>query len=422
MAKRTLLDHPKLARLIRRLGRGRLVAIGALELVWHFTARFAPSGAIGAYDDAEIEEWIGWDGPPGTLIESLCSSGWLDVDPTHRLLVHDWPDHCDDSVHATLARRRQYFADGTPPRLRGLYSHERAEATAYYQHQPLPPPPALPMDSPWPMPSTSLSSPHGIPTGHPAVPCPAMPCHTPPLSAAAKGVCEDRSGGGTPPPRGPSPPTRVADPPAPTTGGAAGDPIPDVASFLDRFYRLLVGLPTGTLLVPHPSRHERETAAAILDTLGPVRTAGALPRIIAELRRAWPEAKRFAASVPYWNALLARQAAAGAAAAAREAETARRRAEAEAARQRRQDERQQLERIRPYWLALDPDERRRRLEAELARLPGLAHAPQAAEEFALFALAHEIGSSRTLAPETPHAPIAPDPRPQPAAPDPRARL
>ena len=109
--KREATSKAKFALLARRIG--RLVAAGALELTWHFTAMNRPQGDIGnGFTDEEIESLIGWEGESGKLIEAMIATGWIDRHPTARLVVHGWSEHAEDGVHTMLARRRQRFIDG----------------------------------------------------------------------------------------------------------------------------------------------------------------------------------------------------------------------------------------------------------------------------------------------------------------------
>ena len=109
MALRAVPDHPKFADLKSRLKCGRLVALGALESVWHFCGRFTPQGNIGKYADHAIEAWVEWEGQPGELIAALVAAGWLDLDPDYRLVVHDWPDHADQATKLALKRKELGF-------------------------------------------------------------------------------------------------------------------------------------------------------------------------------------------------------------------------------------------------------------------------------------------------------------------------
>lgn len=107
--KRGTLEHPKLVELRDRLRVRRPTAVGYLEMLWHFTARFAPQGDIGRYSDRRIEAALDWSGGPGKLVDTLVNAGWLDRHPKWRLLVHDWHDHADDSVRKRLARYKLPF-------------------------------------------------------------------------------------------------------------------------------------------------------------------------------------------------------------------------------------------------------------------------------------------------------------------------
>jgi hypothetical protein len=109
MALRAVPDHPKFADLKARLSRPRCVTLGCLEAIWHFTGRFTPQGNIGKYSDEAIEAWVEWDGKPGALISALVGAGWLDEDPVHRLLVHDWAQHADKATKLSLQRTKTSF-------------------------------------------------------------------------------------------------------------------------------------------------------------------------------------------------------------------------------------------------------------------------------------------------------------------------
>ena len=106
--KRGTLEHPKTVRLSRILDIERWGAIGLLEGLWHFAARYAIQGDIGRWSNQEIADGIGWHGKHGTpdaLIAALVEARFLDESPEHRLLIHDWADHCDESVRKTLKSR-----------------------------------------------------------------------------------------------------------------------------------------------------------------------------------------------------------------------------------------------------------------------------------------------------------------------------
>jgi hypothetical protein len=116
--KRGATEHPKLLDLCSRLGLHKYEAVGILETLWHFTAKFAPQGDIGKYSDAAIAKAVGWQRPTGTkgvtpecrLSDALVSAGWLDRHPLYRLIVHDWEDHADQTLRRFLASRKLAFA------------------------------------------------------------------------------------------------------------------------------------------------------------------------------------------------------------------------------------------------------------------------------------------------------------------------
>ena len=115
--KRGTPRNPKLADLQARLNISLPEAVGILELMWHFTAEFAPQGNIGKHSDKAIAKAVGWQRPTGArgvtpeckLSEALVASKWLEPHSIHRLIVHDWPDHADQSVTRKLARQKLDF-------------------------------------------------------------------------------------------------------------------------------------------------------------------------------------------------------------------------------------------------------------------------------------------------------------------------
>ena len=90
----------------------RVAAVGHLELLWHFSQQYAPAGDIGKWTDGDIEEACEWAGEPGDLVGALVAEGFLDACETHRLLVHDWPDHCPRFLSERVRRDTLTFAAG----------------------------------------------------------------------------------------------------------------------------------------------------------------------------------------------------------------------------------------------------------------------------------------------------------------------
>jgi hypothetical protein len=114
--KREAITHPKMGTLAKRLARvnGRAIARGVLEGLWHLAGQHAPDGNLTRFSSAEIAEFIGWDENPEELVNVLVETRWLDR-VADRLVVHDWSDHADGSVHKKLARAKLFFADGRAP-------------------------------------------------------------------------------------------------------------------------------------------------------------------------------------------------------------------------------------------------------------------------------------------------------------------
>lgn len=103
-----------------------------MELLWHWVAEYLPRGDVGKSENWEIAAAVHWKGDPDELLAALVAEHWLDESPTCRLIVHDWSEHCEESVHTRLARSREHFADGTRPRLGKLGGAEREAAENFY--------------------------------------------------------------------------------------------------------------------------------------------------------------------------------------------------------------------------------------------------------------------------------------------------
>ncbi len=119
-------------RLCRRLRIPTWQAVGLLESTWHVTARETPAGNIGKLSNEDIALAIDYDADESELISALVETGWVDADDNHRLVIHDWSHHADDATHMKLARARQFFADGQPPKLTRLAGIERKAAEEFY--------------------------------------------------------------------------------------------------------------------------------------------------------------------------------------------------------------------------------------------------------------------------------------------------
>lgn len=142
--KRGTIEHPKMLELSRLLGVKRYIAVGILESLWHWAAKYTPKGDIGKYSDEAIADGIGWDSDDAQhLIQSFVESRWVDRTDQHRLVVHDWSHHADYTLHARIARQREWFADGSIPSFNNLKGNkgsgendktEREDARLYYEN------------------------------------------------------------------------------------------------------------------------------------------------------------------------------------------------------------------------------------------------------------------------------------------------
>ena len=130
--KREALQHTKIKRLCRRMNIPLWQAVGLLETLWHVTARETPCGDIGKLTDEHIALALDFRGNETEMIENLIACGWLDRDEAHRLVIHDWFDHAEDSIHMKLARRGEFFVNNRAPKLNRLPAEERAKAAKFY--------------------------------------------------------------------------------------------------------------------------------------------------------------------------------------------------------------------------------------------------------------------------------------------------
>lgn len=104
----------KFKRLMARMSISSWKAKGLLTALWDFTAENAPLGDIGRFSNEDIAIGIDYaEGDPDELIAALTETGWLDQSQNHRLVVHDWHDHCEDWLKKRVERAKQRFASET---------------------------------------------------------------------------------------------------------------------------------------------------------------------------------------------------------------------------------------------------------------------------------------------------------------------
>lgn len=113
MAKRGTLEHPKTLKLARRLEIPPCFALGVLESLWHWAAKYARDGRIDA-EPWQVAEAIRYPWPEEKLFAALIECGWVD-EVDGEMFIHDWADHADNAVKKTLANRGESFANGDKP-------------------------------------------------------------------------------------------------------------------------------------------------------------------------------------------------------------------------------------------------------------------------------------------------------------------
>lgn len=97
-------NHPKTYALAEALGIRRFHAVGLLEMLFHFTAQYAPEGDIGKYSDKRIAAAVDWAASVPRLIDSLVATGWVDRHSGARLVLHGWSEHADKATVQRLRR------------------------------------------------------------------------------------------------------------------------------------------------------------------------------------------------------------------------------------------------------------------------------------------------------------------------------
>lgn len=126
--KRGATDHPKVFALADALALPQYAAVGIVESLYHWCARYAPRGDIGRWPDAAIARGIGWTGEPGALVSALVQTGWLDTpDNGPRLVLHQIAEHADEAWKKNLARNGLTFWDGSPARVPKDATGQRAD-------------------------------------------------------------------------------------------------------------------------------------------------------------------------------------------------------------------------------------------------------------------------------------------------------
>ena len=193
--------HPKTVKLAKILKCEHATAVGYLQLLWDYTAEFAPTGDVSKYGVEQVEyalEWHGRGKKTGQLMAAFVEAGWVDQDvevdedevvksngkSTIRYevvgsrsvpgripyLIHDWPEHAEESVKRKLARAGQGFLrvrDNSASRQRDdseLTASRRRDVGESSAGPPLP----IPIPIPEPLPS-SVHNRDGVPAAAPCI-------------------------------------------------------------------------------------------------------------------------------------------------------------------------------------------------------------------------------------------------------------
>lgn len=185
--KRAAIRHPKSRRLARELGIPLPHALGILTMLWDFVGEFAPEGNVGRFADDEIAEACSWpEDDAERLVAVLKETGWIDGHPEHRLVIHDWGDHCEDWVKKRLRRAERDVVSGA-----SLYLGQRGELPSGQRPDTGKPPSGQRPDTGEP-PSDVPPHPRQPARPSPAQPSPAKPSPAKPAaSSLSKGDGDD---------------------------------------------------------------------------------------------------------------------------------------------------------------------------------------------------------------------------------------
>jgi hypothetical protein len=126
MAKKGILEHPKTLTLADALGIMDCFAVGILETFWHHVGKYHDDGDISDLKPSILARSIRYSGDPQQLWDALIYAGFIDTGDD-KTIVHDWPHHCEDSIHSRLFRAIRCFADGSKPLPKNLGKDEKAE-------------------------------------------------------------------------------------------------------------------------------------------------------------------------------------------------------------------------------------------------------------------------------------------------------
>jgi hypothetical protein len=136
MAKRGTLDHQKNFQLATALGIPECYSLGVLDSIWEWAGHYRPHGELTGVSPSFIARAIHYPGNGDELFQILIDVRFIDQLADGRLLIHDWPEHSENSVHQYLKNRGELFADGTPPFSRYIRRGKAATGNSQTDHKP----------------------------------------------------------------------------------------------------------------------------------------------------------------------------------------------------------------------------------------------------------------------------------------------
>jgi hypothetical protein len=134
MAKKGVLEHPKTLTLADSLGIMDCFALGILEAFWHHVTDYFEDGDVTNLRPSVFVRSIRYQGDAAQLWSALLDAGFIDQTPEGRLLVHDWPEHCNDYIHTRFYRSLKMFANGTKPKPVSIGKDEKERLSAQWEN------------------------------------------------------------------------------------------------------------------------------------------------------------------------------------------------------------------------------------------------------------------------------------------------
>lgn len=177
VAKRGTMDSTKNEMLAATLGVGKGLSFGCLTSIWQRIAKDYPTGRLTRNALITILKTTGWDKmiEPDKFITAAShpEHQWLDPLEDGSFYIHDWHEHADDAVHATLYRSVRTFGNGSRPKAKKISRDEKEELDRLWQEMP-------PAGQRQP-----AGQPARLPAGQPTLPLPSSPSPSLPDAAGA---------------------------------------------------------------------------------------------------------------------------------------------------------------------------------------------------------------------------------------------